>query len=151
MSQSLVQIYVHVVFSTKERRPYINDKVVREQLHAYLVGICNNQDCPAIRVGGVEDHVHLLVRLGKVIDISTLIRELKRESSKWLKTQSASMRDFHWQNGYGAFSVSPTHVEPVKEYIKNQESHHQRVSFEDELRHLCKRNGVAIDERYVWD
>ncbi len=150
MPQSLVQIYVHLVFSSKDRRPFLRDKPFRERLHAYLVGACKGQECPSLQIGGVEEHVHLLVRLGKTVDIATLIRELKKESTKWVKAES-NLGDFHWQSGYGAFSISPTHVEPVTEYIRNQEKHHKMESFQDEFRRLCKKNNIEIDERYVWD
>jgi putative transposase len=108
-------------------------------------------NCPPLKVGGVEDHVHLLCRLGKQIDISKLIAELKRESSKWVKEQRPDLADFYWQNGYGAFSVSPNHVDPLKHYIMHQEEHHRRETFQDEFRRLCVLNGIEIDERYVWD
>lgn len=151
MSQSLVQIYVHLVYSTKERRPFLTDKTIRERLHAYLTGTCNNLKCPAIIVGGIEDHVHILCRLGKTVDVADLLRELKRESSKWIKEQDRDLSQFQWQAGYGAFSVSPSHVPPLTTYIAEQERHHQRESFQDEFRRLCRKYGVAIDERYVWD
>ncbi|MEX0716805.1 MAG: IS200/IS605 family transposase [Planctomycetaceae bacterium] len=151
MAQSLVQIYIHVVYSTKERRPFLTEKSLRERLHAYLTGACNNLKCPAIIVGGVEDHVHLLCRLGKTVDVADLLRELKRESSKWVKEQVRELSEFHWQAGYGAFSVSPSHVPALTKYIVEQERHHQRESFQDEFRRLCRKYGVAIDERYVWD
>ncbi len=105
MAQSLAQIYVHIVFSTKNRQPFLKDKAFRERVHAYLKGICDNQDSPSLQIGGVEDHVHILCRLSKV--------------------EQPSLADFHWQNGYGAFSISPSHVETLKEYIKNQEEHHR--------------------------
>ena len=89
--------------------------------------------------------------LGKTLDVSTLIRELKRDSSKWIKEQNPRLADFHWQNGYGAFSVSPSHVPALKQYIADQETHHRKESFQDEFRRLCKKYGAAIDERYVWD
>jgi putative transposase len=151
MPQSLVQIYVHLVFSTKNRRPFLRDAALRHRLHAYLTGICNNQQSPAITVGGVEDHVHILCRLSKTLDVSVLIRELKRDSSKWVKDQDSALSDFAWQNGYGAFSVSPSHVEPLRYYIANQEEHHHTESFQDEFRRLCKKYGIELDERYAWD
>ncbi len=150
MGQSLIQLYVHIVFSTKLRKPLLSSNALRERMHAYLAGTCNQQKSPAIVVGGVADHVHLLCRLGKTIDISTLIRELKKESSEWAKTE-LSIRDFYWQNGYGAFSISPNHVEALVSYIKNQEDHHRQESFQDEFRRLCAKYGVEIDERYVWE
>ncbi len=151
MPQSLVQIYVHLVFSTKNRAPFLRDPSFRERTHAYLVGICNNQGSPSLRVGGVDDHVHILCRLSKTLDVSALVRELKRDSSKWIKTQDPQLKDFQWQDGYGAFSVSPAHVEALVEYIANQVEHHRQESFQDEYRRLCMKYGVAIDERYVWD
>jgi REP element-mobilizing transposase RayT len=151
MPQSLVQIYVHLVFSTKDRRPFLRDTTLRGRLHAYLIGICQNQQCPPIRIGGVEDHVHILCRLSKTLDVSTLIRELKRDSSKWIKEEYPQLADFHWQNGYGGFSISPSHVEVLRAYIENQEEHHRRESFQDEFRRLCRKYGIDIDERYVWD
>lgn len=151
MSQSLVQIHVHLVFSTKHRTPWLTERDFRDRTHGYLVGICENQGSPSLKVGGVEDHVHILCRLSKTLDVSTLIRELKRDSSKWVKDQNPKLADFHWQQGYGAFSVSPSHVEALIEYIANQDEHHRRESFQDEFRRLCKKYGVEIDERYVWD
>ena len=102
-------------------------------------------------VGGVEDHVHILCRLAKTIAVSDLIRELKRDSSKWIKNENPELQGFQWQSGYGAFSISLGHVDPLKEYIANQPEHHRRVSFQDEFRRLCRKNGIEIDERYVWD
>jgi len=151
MPQSLTQIYLHVVFSTKDRQPFLTDKELRGRTHAYLAGICKNLDCPALIVGGVEDHVHILCRFGKTIEVATLLRELKRDSSKWIKGEQAELGDFHWQAGYGAFSISPSHVDALKHYIRNQEQHHLRESLQDEFRRLCKEYGIEIDERYVWD
>jgi REP element-mobilizing transposase RayT len=151
MPQSLAQIYLHIVFSTKERRPFLQGTSIRDEMHNYLGGICNNVGCPILRVGGVADHVHLLCRFGRTITVADLVQELKRESSKWAKTKSDSLRDFHWQNGYGAFSISPGHVEPVRSYIANQEEHHRIVTFQDEFRRLLAKYGLECDERYVWD
>jgi REP element-mobilizing transposase RayT len=151
MSQSLTQIYLHIVFSTKHRAPFLKDRELRSRLHAYLVGACKNLGCPSLQVGGVEDHVHILCRLSKNITVANLLQELKRESSKWLKTQARDLEDFYWQNGYGAFSVSASQVDAVKEYIETQEEHHRTMSFQDEFRRLCHKHGVEIDERYVWD
>jgi REP element-mobilizing transposase RayT len=151
MAQSLSQIYLHVVFSTKNRTSFLRDKELREKVHAYLAGTCRNLESPSLIVGGVEDHVHLLCRLSKNLSVAHLVRELKRESSKWIKSQGPGLSAFYWQNGYGAFSISPSHVEPLKEYIAGQEEHHRRETFQDEFRRLLKKYGVAYDERYVWD
>jgi putative transposase len=129
----------------------LNDRQLRDDAHANIAGICKNLDCPALIVGGVEDHVHILCRLGKTIGIAALLRELKRDSSKWVKARQPRLAEFNWQSGYGAFSVSPSHVEGLEKYIQDQERHHRRESFQDEFRRLCKKYGVAIDERYVWD
>lgn len=151
MPQSLVQVYLHIVFSTKQRRLYLSDRNLREKLYGYMAGICKNLDCPALKIGGVEDHVHLLTRHAKTRAISDFLRELKRSSSTSIKTQRNELSSFHWQDGYGAFSISPSHVEEVEKYIVNQETHHHKESFQDEFRRLCKKYGVEIDERYVWD
>jgi REP element-mobilizing transposase RayT len=151
MAQSLTQIYLHIVFSTKNRIPYLTDSKLRERTHGYLVGTCRNLESPSIIVGGVADHVHILCRQAKTVCVSDLMRELKRESSKWLKEQSPELSGFYWQNGYGAFSVSPGHVERLKDYIANQERHHQDESFQDEVRRLLAIYRVEYDERYVWD
>jgi REP element-mobilizing transposase RayT len=149
--QSLAQVYLHVVFSTKERRPFLKDREFRARVHAYLAGTCKNLDSPALIVGGVEDHVHILCRLGKSIEVATLVRELKRESSKWIKAEQPKLSQFYWQAGYGAFSISPSHVTALKEYIANQEEHHRKTTFQDEFRKLCKKYGLELDERYAWD
>jgi REP element-mobilizing transposase RayT len=151
MGQSLAQIYVHLIFSTKGREPVLIDADLRERTHAYLAGICRNQDSPALIIGGTEDHVHALCRLGKQIAISDLVRELKRDSSTWIKTQHGDVSGFHWQAGYGAFSISPGHVVDLKPYIANQIEHHRQESFQDEFRRVCSKYGVEIDERYVWE
>lgn len=151
MSQSLVQIYLHVVFSTKERRPFLQDPIIRGRMHGYLQGICEKQKSLSIAINGVEDHVHILCRLGKTLDVSALIKALKQSSSIWIKSEFKNQESFHWQNGYGAFSVSPSHVSGLVQYIQNQDEHHRRESFQDEFRRLLKKYGVEYDERYVWD
>jgi REP element-mobilizing transposase RayT len=138
-------------FSTKNREPFLRNDDLREQLHAYQVGICQNLGCPSLQIGGVEDHVHILCRFGKSIEVQDFLRDLKRDSSKWVKTQEAGSSDFHWQGGYGAFSISPSHVDPLKKYIINQKEHHRHETYQDEYRRLCKKYGLDIDERYVWD
>jgi REP element-mobilizing transposase RayT len=151
MSQSLAQIYVHFVFSTKERRPFLADEELRRRLHAYLAGTCKGLDSPCLIVGGVEDHVHLLCRLSRTHSVSDTIKELKRESSLWIKREVPSLAAFHWQDGYGAFSVSPSHVDSLTEYIRNQLEHHRKTTFQDEFRRLLRKYGLEWDERYVWD
>jgi REP element-mobilizing transposase RayT len=151
MPQSLAKIYFHIVFSTKDRRPFLQNNTIRDKAHNYLGGTCNNLDCAVLRVGGVADHIHLLCRLGRSISVADLVKELKRVSSQWLKTKSADLADFYWQSGYGAFSISPGHVEAVREYIASQEEHHRQTTFQDEFRRLLTKYGLEWDERYVWD
>ena len=151
MPQSLAKIYLHLVFSTKDRRPFLRERGLRQELHAYMAGACRQMNSPSLVVGGVEDHVHLLCFLSRTITIADLVKELKRESSKWIKTKSQKDADFRWQGGYGAFSISPAHVDDLRRYIENQEEHHRRESFQDEYRRLLKKYEVEYDERYVWD
>jgi putative transposase len=151
MPQSLVQNYLHIVFSTKERRPFIQDRASRDETHRFLGGECNKLECPVLRVGGAADHVHILCRLSKTMFVSHLVKEMKRESSLWIKTKSADLADFYWQQGYGAFSVSPGHITGLIDYINNQEEHHKNETFQDEFRRLLTKYGIEWDERYVWD
>ena len=120
-------------------------------MHAVLGSLCNSLDCPLILVGGVEDHVHIACRLGRTRSVSELIKETKRESSKWAKTKSRTLQAFEWQAGYAAFSVSPKHLPDLVNYIRNQEEHHREVSFQDELRRILTKYQVEWDERYLWD
>src|SRR5262249_19638643 len=135
----------------QSRTPFLRDTALRNEMHSYLAGVCRNVQCPSLIVGGVEDHVHILCRLGRGIAVSDLLKELKVESSKWVKSKDPALIDFHWQNGYGAFSVSPSHVEILREYIATQESHHHKESFQEEFRRLLHKYGLEYDERYVWD
>ena len=151
MPQSLSVVYIHLVFSTKERRPFLRDKAVREALHAYLGGVSKKLDCPPILVGGVEDHVHLLCRFARTITQAEWVKEVKRVSNGWLKEQGRDYADFEWQGGYADFSVSQSNLEQVKQYIANQEEHHRKMNFQDELRELLRRHQQEWDERYVWD
>jgi REP element-mobilizing transposase RayT len=114
MPQSLSKILVHTVFSTKERRPYLRNPNLRQELHCYLGGILSHLECPPIRVGGTEDHVHVLSSLGRTCEPAVMVKELKRGSSLWIKSQDASLRDFAWQNGYGMFSIGFSQVETVR-------------------------------------
>jgi REP element-mobilizing transposase RayT len=150
MPQSLVKNLIHLVFSTKQRAPLISE-TVRDPMHRYMAGIFENCECRVPLTNSVADHVHTLFSLSKNWSLKDVVEELKRSSSKWMKTQGKSFADFYWQSGYGAFSVSESAVARVKRYIANQEEHHRRVTFQDEFRELCRRHGVAINERYVWD
>jgi REP element-mobilizing transposase RayT len=150
MSQSLSAVYLHLVFSTKERQPFLSDADVRNQVHAYLGGILKELGCMPVLAGGVEDHVHLLASQSRTISQADWVKELKRASSLWLKKQGWPFRDFAWQAGYGVFSVSVSNVEVVREYIARQEEHHRKATFQNEYRAMLKKHGVAWDEKYVW-
>ena len=150
MGQSLVKNYVHLVFSTKYRQPLIKHPF-EEELHAYLGGVCKGLDCPVLIVGGYTDHIHILCMLSKKIALMTLVQKVKSSSSKWMKTKDESLANFFWQDGYGAFSVNPTEVDVVINYIRNEHDHHAVKSFKTEYVAFLKRYKVAYDERYVWD
>ncbi|MEZ5304003.1 MAG: IS200/IS605 family transposase [Verrucomicrobiales bacterium] len=151
MPQSLCQSYLHLVFSTKDRAAFFADPELRKRCFAYLAGACRNMGSPAMEVGGFTDHIHILCRQSKTISVAELVRELKRQSSKWVKEQSPDLRGFFWQKGYGAFSLSPNHVRAATDYIRHQEAHHRKESFQDEFRRICRKYGAEIDERYAWD
>ncbi|MFO0950170.1 MAG: IS200/IS605 family transposase [Isosphaeraceae bacterium] len=150
MPQSLSSVLVHLIFSTKHREPLIIE-AVEPALHAYLAGALRAMGCPALAVGGMPDHVHALFLLARTTSISQVVEGLKTESSKWVKTQGPSYRAFHWQAGYGAFSVSPSRADETRSYIENQKEHHRVRSFQDEYRAFLKRHQIEFDERYVWD
>jgi REP element-mobilizing transposase RayT len=150
MPQSLSAVYIHLVFSTKGRRPFLRDETIRSSLHPYLGKISKQLRCAPIITGGVEDHVHLLARMGRTITQAEWVKELKRVSNLWLK-EKYSIRDFEWQGGYADFSVSTSNLETVKRYIANQQHHHRKMSFQEELRILLRRHEVDWDERYIWD
>lgn len=151
MSQSLVKNLVHLVYSTKHRQQWLTDDV-RERLFAYQAGILKQWQSPALVIGGTEDHVHTLFSLSKNYALKKIVEEVKKGSSKWMKTEEgAAIRDFQWQAGYAGFSVSQSNVEGVRRYIQNQAEHHRRMTFQDELRALFKRHGLEYNERYVWD
>ena len=150
MPQSLVKNLVHLIFSTKNRAPMLTD-TGRKALHSYAAGILNDLASPALLINSVPDHLHALFSLNKNTALAHVVMEVKRGSSKWLKTQGANFAEFHWQNGHGAFSVGESVVEAVKSYIANQQDHHRRVTFQDEFRVFLKRHEIEFDERYVWD
>jgi putative transposase len=151
MPQSLSKILIHTVFSTKERRPFLRDQPLRQELYRYLGGILVNRDCQPVVIGGVEDHVHMLSALSRTCQAADLIKEAKRSSSLWLKAKRAELQDFGWQNGYGIFSIGFSQIESVRSYIAGQEEHHRKITFQEEFRSLLKRYEIHFDERYVWD
>jgi putative transposase len=150
MPQSLVKMYMHIVYSTKHRSKILVPEV-QYDLNAYTGGVCNNLECTPIKIGGYLDHVHILCLFSKKITLISFLQEIKTSTSKWIKTQGKSFSGFHWQDGYGAFSVSPHQVQIVSNYIANQNEHHRKILFEDVYRKFLKENNIDFDERYVWD
>ena len=151
MAQSLARLWTHLIFSTKNRFPFLTDRVLRAETHAYLAEMLRKHDCETLIVGGIEDHTHALFALSRTLPIATVVKEVKRTSSGWIKEASRKLLKFHWQAGYAAFSVSQSNLQDVVRYIENQEEHHKRVTFQDEYRAFLKAYGVEYDERYVWD
>ncbi|MFQ5734098.1 MAG: IS200/IS605 family transposase [Planctomycetaceae bacterium] len=150
MPQSLVRNMIHLTFSTKGRRPFISSDI-RPELNQYLAGILRNCESPAVAVRSVADHSHLLFSMSRKRALMAVIEEVKKSSSKWIKTKSEQYADFYWQAGYGAFSVSQSNVDHVRRYVESQEERHREVTFQDEFRALLHRHGIEFDERYVWD
>jgi len=149
MGQSLVKNYLHITFSTKYRQKLISEPIESE-LFKYIGGICNELDCQPLIVGGYEDHVHILCMLSKKMALMKLLEEVKSHSSKWAKSLCKELENFYWQDGYGAFSVNPSELKKVINYIAHQRRHHQQISFQDEYRKCLKEYGVEYDEKYVW-
>lgn len=148
MSQSLANILIHAIWSTKERRPLISDDM-RAGLHAYMAGILKNRESPALVINSVGDHVHVFCQLSKNIAACELLGEVKKNSTKWMKLHG--VREFAWQSGYGVFSVRQSNADSVRKYIEAQAEHHKKRDFMAEFRGFCRRYQVPIDERYVWD
>ena len=150
MPQSLSNILIHLIWSTKDRHPWLTPGI-REKTHAFLAGAVRQMDCEAYRVGGVADHVHLALRLSRTLSVADLVKEVKTASSKWLKEQDPAFTGFHWQQGYGAFSLGMSQKETLLHYIDTQKEHHRTRTFQDEYREFLQKYGVDYDERHVWD
>lgn len=151
MPQSLSQVLVHLVFSTKNRHPWLKAPL-RPSLHAYMAGTVRELDrCECYRAGGVEDHVHLAIRLSRTITIADLVQKVKTSSSRWVKEKDAALGGFAWQKGYASFSAYYLGLSGLLAYIDGQEEHHRKVGFQDEYRNLLNEHGIDFDERYVWD
>ena len=149
MAQTFTHLLAHVIFSTKERRPLLK-AAIRPRLFSYMGGIIRDLDGKAFIINGTSDHVHLLVSMPATISIAEMMRIVKAKSSRWLRDQLPAETGFAWQAGYGAFSVSHSHMEAVNEYIAGQEGHHRKVSFQDELLSFLRKQGMEFDERYIW-
>jgi REP element-mobilizing transposase RayT len=150
MPQSLSKVYAHIIFSTKHRNNMI-DNHIESDLYNYLGGICRDLECNPIQIGGHKNHVHILCLLSRKVAQMKLIREIKQGSSKWIKTMGSEYANFYWQDGYGIFSVSPTNVDRLIDYIQNQHIHHQQQSFKEEFILFLKKYGVDYDKRYLWE
>jgi REP element-mobilizing transposase RayT len=150
MPQSLSSILIHLVFSTKNREPFIAPAIETE-LYPYLATIFREHDSPSLIIDGTADHIHVLFALARTITVADLVEEVKTGSSRWIKIKGREFKNFHWQRGYGAFSIGQSNVEHSKRYIRNQKQHHRQMTFEDEYRTFLKRYKVGFDEQYVWD
>ena len=150
MPQSLAQILLHISFSTKNREPFIQPDVENE-LYAYMAAICNNMGCHAHQISGISDHVHIACNLARTVAVCDLLEDVKKYSSKWIKTKGRIYHNFAWQAGYGAFSLGMSQLDTVKKYIGRQKEHHRKKTFQEEYLELLKKYNVKYDERYVWD
>lgn len=148
--QSLSAVLLHIIFSTKNREPWL-DRDVRSRMHAYLATICRELGADFVHVGGMADHVHIITTLPRTITQAEMVERTKKTSSKWIKALDPRYRGFFWQRGYGAFSVSPSQLAAVLKYLDGQDEHHRARTFQDEYRELLRKHGVDFDERYVWD
>ncbi len=151
MPQSHAGIYVHFIFSTRDRAPLLRESGLRSEMHRVLNGISRDLNSEAIQIGGVEDHVHALVRLNRTVSCSDWVKESKRRSSMWAKRRDPSLADFGWQSGFGAFSLSRGGIEATTHYILNQEEHHRRVSFKEEYLSFLAEHEIEYDPRYIWE
>ena len=150
MPQSLANIYVHLIFSTKDRVPFLT-KNLRPDLHSYTATVLANLNSPAVLINSVEDHVHILFNMGRTVSLAQVVEEVKKASSKWIKTQGEGLAKFAWQSGYGGFSVSESNVPKVTDYIQKQEEHHRVKTFQEEYRDFLKKHHIEFNEQYVWD
>ena len=150
MSQSLSSVLVHLVFSTKNREPFISPTIETE-LHPYMATIFRELKSPSLAIDGTADHVHILFSMARVVTIADIVEEVKTSTSKWIKTRGREFRNFHWQRGYGAFSIGQSNVATLKRYIRGQKEHHKRITFQDEYRKFLKAYGIDYDEKYIWE
>jgi putative transposase len=150
MPQSLSSILIHLVFSTKNLEPFITPAIETE-LQPYIARIFRELKSPSLAIDGTADHLHILFSLARIITIADLVEEVKTNSSKSIKTKRRAFRNFHWQRGYGAFSIGQSNIEVLKRYIRRQKEHHKRVTFQEEYRRFLKAYRIDYDERYVWE
>jgi len=146
MSHSFVSLVSHIIFSTKNRRPMLRAEI-RDELHAYTGGVLRSENCCLLKAGGISDHIHILAQLNASLPVATCVQKIKTNTSRWLKRRFPTHSKFAWQEGYAAFSVSPSQIPKVKAYIENQQEHHRKRSFTEELRDLLRAHKVEFDER----
>ena len=151
MPQSLSQVWLHIVFSTKDRRAFLQNADFREEMFPMLSHHVKEIGCFPRRAGGWIDHVHVVCGLSRTVTIAQLVEHVKTETSKWAKKKPQGSKAFTWQSGYGAFSVSQSMLDRVINYVEQQEEHHKQRSYQDEFREMCQRHEIEMDERYVWD
>lgn len=149
MPQSLSKVYVHIVFSTKDHYPFIHSEVENE-LITYIGGIIKINGGLLLKINAVPDHIHILSTLPKNINQSKFLEEIKRNSSRWIKTKGDNCLKFGWQRGYGIFSVSSSNLNLVSNYIQNQKEKHQKISFKEELIRFLKEYGIDYNDKYLW-
>jgi len=150
MPQSLACVPIHFIWSTRDRQPFINPQIEKE-LFSYMASIFRKYDSPALTINGTEDHVHSLSILSRTITIAKLVEEVKKGSSKWIKTKGAEYRNFYWQSGYAALGIGQSNIEALKKYIADQKEHHRKKTFQQEYIEFLKKYNIEYDERYVWD
>ncbi len=156
MPQSLSKLAIHLIYSTKNRHPFLSKEEERTKMEAYQVGIFKELDCPSVVTKIMPDHAHTLFLLSRTRSVAEVVKEVKKGSSGWIKEISDEMKDpmlgkFAWQTGYGAFSVSESNIPKVIAYIQNQEEHHRKNTFQEEYRKFLTKHHISFDERYVWD
>lgn len=149
MSQSLSQLYVHIIFHTKYNQPLIRPEVEKE-LYAYNGGIIKENNSVPIKINGTEDHIHILATMSKNIALAKFVEEIKRNSSRWIKTKGEEYQHFAWQGGYAAYSISQSVIKRVKKYIENQKEHHKKVSFQEEYVQFLAEYKIDFDKNYLW-
>ena len=150
MANTFTSLQYHLVFSTKNREPWLRLDA-QQRVWAYLGGIARQNGLKPLQVGGVEDHIHMLVAMPPTVDVSAAVKQVKGGSSGWIKQNISGCRSFSWQDGYGAFTLSKSHEPDVRNYIKTQREHHSKRSFQQEFRALLDRHGIKYDERYLCD
>lgn len=149
MANTYTGLFYHIVFSTKNRVPFINNEI-EKRLWAYIGGIARKHKMTALQVGGVADHLHALIFAPPVLSPSQIVQFLKGDSSKWIHVEFTRLLDFAWQDGYGAFTVSKSQLPNVIRYIQNQREHHYKQTFQEEYRQLLNRHEIEYDEHYLW-